>query len=89
MGLNQKELEDFIEFWIPFMENNPYNKISFQSIAYTDNAKLTVYPEPDSILRIYMVFQRVDEFVEVVEQQLIEFERTGFTLVEWGGSIIK
>lgn len=89
MGLNQKELEDFIGFWIPFMKKNPYNKISFQTTAYTDNAKLTVYPEPDSILRIYMVFQPLNEFVEVEEQPLTEFERTGFTLVEWGGSIIK
>lgn len=89
MGLNQKETEDFIDFWIPFMEKNPYNKISFQTTAYTDNAKLTVYPEPDSTLRIYMVFQPLNEFVEVEDQALIEFERTGFTLVEWGGSIIK
>ena len=89
MGLNQKELEDFIGFWIPFMEKNPYNKISFQTTAYTDNAKLTVYPEPDSVLRIFMVFQPLDEFVEVEDQPLIEFERTGFALIEWGGSIIK
>ncbi|MDF2942338.1 MAG: hypothetical protein K0S01_1196 [Herbinix sp.] len=89
MGLSQKESEDFIEFWIPFMENNSYNKISFQTTAYTENAKLTVYPEPDSILRIYMVFQPLDEFVDVEEQHLSKFERTGFALVEWGGGIIK
>lgn len=89
MGLNQKELEDFIEFWVPFMEKNSYNKISFQTENYTENAKLTVYPDPNSILRVYMVFQPLDEFVEVEEQPLANFERTGFTLIEWGGSIIK
>jgi len=89
MGLNQKELEDFIDFWIPFMVKNPYNKITFQTTAYTNNAKLIVSPEPDSIIRIYMVFQPLTEFVEVGEQPLTEFERTGFTLIEWGGSIIK
>ncbi|MHB8127386.1 MAG: hypothetical protein ACYDEX_00105 [Mobilitalea sp.] len=71
------------------MEKNPYNKISFQTTTYTENAKLTVNPVPDSILRIYMVFQPLDEFVEIVEQPLTQFERTGFALVEWGGSIIK
>jgi hypothetical protein len=89
MGLNQKELEDFIEFWVPFMEKNPYNKISFQFENYTENAKLTVNPEPKSILRVYMVFQPLDEFDRVEEQALTKFERTGFTLIEWGGSIIK
>lgn len=49
MGLNEKELEDFIEFWVPFMDENSFNKICFQTTAYTENAKLTVSPEPDSI----------------------------------------
>ena len=89
MGLDKKELQDFIEFWVPFMEKNQYNKICFQSTAYTENAKLTVNPEPDSILRIYMVFQPLDEFIEIEEQLLTSFDRKGFTLVEWGGSIMK
>lgn len=88
MGLNQKELDDFIEFWIPFMKENPYNKITFQYETYTENAKLTVSPEVDSILRIYMVFQPLEEFIEIGEPQLDKFVRTGFTLIEWGGSII-
>lgn len=88
MGLNQRELEDFIEFWIPFMKENPYNKITFQYETYTENAKLTITPEVDSILRIYMVFQPLEEFIEIEEPQLDKFERTGFTLIEWGGSII-
>lgn len=87
MGLHEKELEDFIEFWVPFMEENSFNKICFQTTAYTENVKLTVFPEPDSILRIFMVFQPLDEFVEIEEQTLTSFQRKGFTLVEWGGSI--
>jgi hypothetical protein len=87
MGLNEKELEDFIDFWLPFMEKNAYNKICFQTTSYTENAKLIVNPRPDSILRIFMVFQPLNEFVEIEEQKLSGFHRTGFTLVEWGGSI--
>ncbi len=89
IGLNEKELEDFIEFWVPYMEKNAFNKICFQTTAYTENAKLTVSPEPDSILRLFMVFQPLDKFVEIEEQPLAQFQRTGFTLVEWGGSIKK
>ena len=89
MGLNQKELEDFIEFLVPFMKKNPYNKISFQTADYTENAKLIVNPEPDSVLRIFMVFQPLDKFIQIEEPILNKFERTGFTLIEWGGSIVK
>jgi len=87
MGLNEKEAEDFLEFWVPWMEKNIYNKISFQTTAYTDNAKLTVVPKPDSVLRIYMVFQPLEEYIEMEEQELGSFERRGFTVVEWGGEI--
>jgi len=36
-----------------------------------------------------MVFQPLDASVEIEEQPLTHFQRTGFTLVEWGGSIKK
>ena len=35
-----------------------------------------------------MVYQPLEEFIEIGEPQLDKFERTGFTLIEWGGSII-
>jgi hypothetical protein len=89
IGLNSKETEEFIEFWVPFMEKNPYNKICFQSTAYTDNAKLIINPKPDKLLRVYMVFQPLDHFVEIKEQTFDQFNREGFTVVEWGGSIVK
>lgn len=89
MGLNEKESQDFMEFWVPFMEENPYNKISFQTTIYTENAKLTVSPQPDSMLRIFMVYQPLDEYLLLEEQVLTRFNRTGFSLIEWGGSIIE
>lgn len=88
MGLNEKELEEFIEFWVPFMKENPYNKICFQTKSYTDNAELKVTPTPDSMLRIYMVYQPLKNQVPIQEQPLSKFKRIGFAVVEWGGSII-
>lgn len=87
MGLNDQEIHDFIKFWIPYMKGNAYNLISFQGKAYTDNAKLTITPKPDSILRVYMVFKPLKEAVKVKEQKLTPFQRNGFTVVEWGGTI--
>ncbi|MDF2589386.1 MAG: hypothetical protein K0S41_3227 [Anaerocolumna sp.] len=89
IGLNTTEKDEFIEFWVPFMEKNPYNKICFQTTAYTDNAKLNIKPTPDTILRVYMVFQPLNYSVEIEEQTFDHFNREGFTVVEWGGGIVK
>ncbi len=85
MGLNEKEISEFIEFWVPFMKKNPYNLITFQTTQYTDQAKLTISPQPDSILRIFMVFQPLDHAIKIEEQELSTFERNGFAVIEWGG----
>lgn len=89
LGLTDKEADEFIIYWLPRMENNPYNLISFQQETYTDNALLTITPTPDSILRVFMAWTALDKPVEVEAQALERFERTGFTVVEWGGAEIK
>ncbi len=86
MGLTPKEYNEFIVYWTPRMQNNKYNLISFQSDVYTDNAVLEVTPKPDSMLRVFMAFKPLDEYVEIPEQKLETFERKGFAVVEWGGS---
>lgn len=89
MGLTPKELNEFIVYWLPHMQNNKYNLITFQTDVYENSAKLNVSPEPDSILRIFMVYKALDEFTEVQEPVLSTFERNGFTVIEWGGTEIK
>ena len=56
LGLNRREANEFIVYWLPRMEPNPYNLISFQEDAYTDHAVLTITPEPDSLLRVFMAW---------------------------------
>lgn len=88
LGLTDKEANEFIIYWLPRMEGNAYNLISFQQERYTDNAVLTITPTPDSLLRVFMAWQPLDAPVEVAPQELIGFERSGFTVVEWGGAEI-
>ncbi len=85
LGLTDKEANEFIIYWLPRMEGNAYNLISFQNEIYTDNAKLHIEPAPDSVLRVFMVWQGLDKPVSVEPQVLNGFDRTGFTVVEWGG----
>lgn len=86
LGLNRREANEFIVYWLPLMEQNPYNVISFQEDVYTDAARLKVNPAPDTVIRVFMAWQKADAFVQLPEQELTAPERTGFTVVEWGGT---
>ena len=86
MGLTEQEMNEFIVYWLPRMEHNKYNLISFQGAAYTDSAKMNITPAPDSLLRVFMTYVPLENAVDVEPQQLETFERKGFTVVEWGGS---
>ena len=61
LGLTDQEANEFLIYWLPKMEGNPYNLIAFQDEVYTENAVLTISPTP----------------------------RTGFTVVEWGGTEVQ
>lgn len=86
LGLTEREANEFIIYWLPRMEGNPYNLISFQTDAYTDAAELTIAPAPDTLIRVFMAWKGLDQPVEVPAQELTTPERTGFTAVEWGGA---
>ncbi len=88
LGLTRREANEFIVYWLPRMEPNPYNLIAFQATAYTDHARLTITPEPDSLLRVFMAWQPLDTQEDIPAQNLPAFDRTGFTVVEWGGAEI-
>ena len=89
LGLTRREANEFIVYWLPLMEKNPYNIISFQTDIYTDAAQLEVNPAPDTLIRVFMAWQATDSYVEMPEQELTAPERTGFTVVEWGGTETK
>ena len=89
MGMTPKEYNEFIVYWLPLMQENPYNLISFQSEVYEESAKLSITPVPDSVLRVFMAWQPLEEAVEIEPQTFEPFERIGFTVVEWGGTEVK
>ncbi len=86
MGLIPREYNEFIVYWLPKMMDHPYYLISFQQEAYTEHAALEITPEPDSLLRVFMAFQPLEQAIDLPEQELEPFQRAGFTVVEWGGS---
>ena len=49
---------------------------------------LEISPKPDSVIRVMMAYRKIVGPFEVTEQKLETPERKGFTVVEWGGTII-
>lgn len=91
LGLNRREANEFIVFWLPILENNPYNLIHFSTKEYEDMAKLIVTPAPETMIRVMMVYKPLQKPIEIKLQNLsnMKKERKGFTVVEWGGSLLK
>lgn len=90
LGLNAKESNEFIIFWLPILEKNAFNLIHFAGDDYLEQAPLSITPTPETIIRVTMVFQGLDEEIEFPIQDLSSLEKTrkGFTVVEWGGQQI-
>ncbi len=86
LGLTPREYNEFIVYWYPLMKDNAYNLITFVGKQYTDMAKLTITPTPDSILRVFMVYKPLANKISIKPQTIEPFQRKGFSVVEWGGS---
>ncbi|MBQ8767715.1 MAG: hypothetical protein IJZ16_13040 [Clostridia bacterium] len=89
LGLTRREANEFIVFWLPMMQENEYNVISFQTDAYTNSARLEVNPAPDTVIRVFMAYKASNEWIDIKAQELTTPNREGFTVVEWGGTEIK
>ncbi|MDE6726115.1 MAG: hypothetical protein K2J79_10985 [Ruminiclostridium sp.] len=87
-GLTPREYNEFIVYWLPLMQDNAYNIISFQGDIYEQIAPLSITPAPDSIKRVFMAYYPSDSEKEIPPQTLTGFDRSGFTVVEWGGTCV-
>ena len=93
LGLNDKEAADFITFWGPRLAQNDTNLVTFATEQYSADARY-IFADgagnpvvPDTFIRVYMVYSKLDAPVSVPEQKLgPPPERKGLVAVEWGGS---
>lgn len=90
LGFNDREMQDFITFWAPIMQENPYNYVNFV-VGKEYDSKIAVYEssaEFDSELRVFMAYEPLNNEIYVMPQDLPEFKREGLSLIEWGGGEI-
>jgi len=72
------------------LEKNNYNYIKFSTEEEINNyMPLEVNPTPNTTIRVIMNYKPLTKKINVKEQVLVQKDRIGFTLVEWGGSRIK
>lgn len=90
LGLNPKEQEEFIIYWLPILQKNNYTYIRFATNEeINNNMSLQVEPSPDTMIRVLMIFKGLEEKINVKEQLLQKVTRNGYTVVEWGATIIE
>ena len=91
LGLNYKERQEFIVYWLPQMENNKYNYIYFMQTNEVDSIMpIEITPKPESLIRIMMYFKPLMFKETKIEEQIFKpVERQGYTVVEWGGTKIR
>lgn len=88
IGLNSTECDDFISYWLPQVQTNKYNLIHFAESEYESEAVLDTIPKVDSMLRVFVVFKPLNEKMNIVPQEVKPFTRKGFTVIEWGGTLV-
>lgn len=89
IGLKGAEINDFISYWIPILNENERVFIHFR-VNHEVNfyAKVFCAPKPDTEIRVYMEFKPIykKEMNKLPRQKLVKTTRKGFVLVEWGGA---
>ena len=87
IGLNDKERNEFIIYWLPVLESNNKSVVYFELTEERNKLnKINISPKPDSVLRVKMHIKKVDKKPSNLEKQKLSyFYRKGFSVVEAGG----
>ena len=60
LGLNDKEMTDFITYWLPTLLANKLSLCTFQDKTFFEYIKLNVTPNPDTLIRIFLSIKKLD-----------------------------
>lgn len=92
LGLKGRETADFKEYWLSRLSEHPYYRLSFLSEEqFNEIAPLKISgAKPNTVIRILMTAKGLDVAETSVPQKLTPIKlRQGFTVIEWGGVVLK
>lgn len=89
LGLNEKEKNDFLSYWVARLTSKPYYFAGLVPIEEINNQEeLSINPSPSNVIRVRLMFEGLDYPISVGAPNLSSVNRNGFTVVDWGGSVI-
>ncbi len=90
-GLNSRERTDFITYWGPKLRAHLYARIQFLVDENYDRiAELSINPSPESLRRVYILFEGLSEpgikALQTTKFHWQPFDRSAYHVLEWGGT---
>lgn len=84
-GFDGKEIDDFIEYWIPRLSNSNYYSVFPQTSELIEQAiELNFSEQPEKVLRLFYVIKETSGTQFFEEPEIVPFNREGFIATEWG-----
>lgn len=87
LGLNQKEAEDFKNYWLSGLKDSPYFQISLLSPKEIEAIEPIKFSQnPETFIRVRFYFKGLKVPIKIDPPKIANPpKRSGFTAVEWGG----
>jgi len=86
LGLNEKEIKQFKEYWMKELDKANFYEIKILGSNFLEeNMKLKISPEPQTVLRLNFYFKPLSVKKEIKSPEIKKIDRKGFTVIEWGG----
>ena len=87
-GMNEQEINDFKEYWLPRLTEHEYYLVYPQTREIVDLViDLQLSRQPDNLLRLFYYFRGTDKnsATKPIVPYIEHVKRSGFTVIEWGG----
>ncbi len=89
LSLNEEEATDLADYWTANLPEAKYYKIGLLNGSNIDALEpLDISPKPDSVYRVRLLFKATNEQVSSTTRFFGDFDRNGFSVVDWGGFVL-
>lgn len=84
-GFKEREINDFIEYWIPRFQQTDYYIFYPQTSTIINKViELSFSEKPDNVLRLFYVVQESNKTIQLDPPLINTFNREGYFVSEWG-----
>lgn len=85
-GFRGREIDDFIDYWIPRLNNYAFYSIYPQTKELINNViQFDFSKQPDNLLRLFYVVKGQNQLEnQLIEPTIDSFMREGYYITEWG-----